>query len=51
VKGKEEYFKTKCRPAGVLHNVNAVMYFKFKLQFRNSKNYFSVIVNLHTGLW
>jgi hypothetical protein len=32
VKVKENYFKTKCMPAGVLFNVNAVICLKFKLQ-------------------
>ena len=49
----EKYLKTKCRPAGLLFNVNAMLYFKFKLQlqFRNNKNYSSIIVNLHTGTY
>jgi len=41
-KVKENYFKTKCMPAGILLNVNvdAVICLKFKLQleFRNNKN-------------
>jgi len=42
----EKYFKTKCTPAGLLFNVNAMLYFKFKLQlqFRNNKNYSSIIL-------
>jgi len=42
LEAKEKYFKTKYRPTGILRNVNAMIYFKFKLQlkFRN-KNYFS----------
>ena len=51
IKVKENYLKT-CRPAGILLNVNAMICFRFKLQlqFRNNKNYSSVIVNFHTGL-
>ena len=30
VKMKEKYFKTNYKPAGMLLNVNAVLYFKFK---------------------
>jgi hypothetical protein len=46
LKEKEIYFKTKYRPAGILHNVNAVICFELKLllKVRNNKNYFSVIV-------
>jgi hypothetical protein len=49
---KEKYFKTKYRPAGILLNVNVMIYFKFKLQLkcRNNKNDFSIIVKFHTGL-
>jgi hypothetical protein len=49
VKGKEKYFKKKCRSAGILLNVNAVIYLKFKLQlkFRNDKNCSPIIVNFH----
>jgi hypothetical protein len=49
---KEKYFKTKYRPAGILHNVNAMTYFIFKLElkFKNNKNYSSINVNFHTGL-
>jgi len=52
VKVKEDYFKTKPRPLGVLRNVNAVIYFTFKLQLKciNNKNYSPIIVYLHTGL-
>jgi hypothetical protein len=48
VKVKEKYFKTKYRPAGILCNVNAVIYFKLKLQlkFRNNKDYTSIIVTV-----
>jgi len=51
VKVKETYFKTQYRPADTLHNINAMIYFIFKLQlkFRN-ENYSSVILNFHTGL-
>ena len=51
VKVKVKYIKTKYRPAGMLLNVNAVLYlrFKLKLQFRNSKNYTCVAVNSSTG--
>ena len=43
VKVKENYFKVKCRPAGILLNVNGMIYFKFKLQlkFRYKKILFS----------
>jgi len=36
LKVKEKYFKTYYKPAGILLNVNAVLYFKFKkeLKFR-----------------
>ena len=34
VKVKEKYFKTKYRPADVLLNVNATMYFKLKLEIK-----------------
>jgi hypothetical protein len=46
-KMKENCFKTKYRHAGILLNVNAAIYFKFKLQlkFRNNENYASIIVN------
>jgi len=49
---KEKYFKTKYKPAGILLNVDVMIYFKFKLQLkcRNTKNYFSIIVNFHTDL-
>jgi len=52
VKVKEEYFKTKLRPLGILLNVNSMIYFTFKLQlkFRNNKNYSPIIMYLHTGL-
>jgi hypothetical protein len=40
-KSKEKYFKTKYMPAGIriLLNVKAMIYIKFKLQFRNNNNY------------
>jgi len=49
---KETFFKTKYRPVDILHDVNATIYFKFKLQFkfRNNKNYSYIILNFHTGL-
>jgi hypothetical protein len=39
-------------PAGILLNVNAMIYFKFELQlkFRNNKNYYFIIVNFPTDL-
>jgi hypothetical protein len=44
VKVKEKYLKTKYMAAGILLSVNAMIYFKFKLQlkFRNNKNYSSI---------
>jgi hypothetical protein len=30
----EKYFKIKDKPAGILLNVNATIYFKFKLQLK-----------------
>ena len=52
VKVNEKYLNTKYRPAGILLNVNAMMYFKFKVQlkFMSNRNYSSIIVNYHTGL-
>jgi len=52
VKVKEEYYKTKLRPLGILLNVNAMIYLTFKLQlkFSSNKNYSPIIVYLHTGL-
>ena len=49
---KKKYFKTKYMPAGILVNVNAMTYFKFKLQlkFGNNKKYSSIIVNFPTYL-
>ena len=49
VRVKEKYFKTKYRTAGLLHNVNSMTHFKFKLQlqFRINKNYSSLIVNFY----
>jgi hypothetical protein len=49
---KKIYINPKYRPAGILLNVKAIIYFKIKLQLkiRNNKNYFSIIVNLHTWL-
>jgi len=51
-KVKEKYYKTKYTPAGIFPSVNAMIYFKFKLQlkFRNNKNYSSIGINFHTGL-
>jgi hypothetical protein len=34
VKVKEKYFKTECSPEGILINVNATVYCKFKLIFK-----------------
>jgi len=52
VKMKEKHLKKNYRPAGILLNANATIYFKFKLQlqFINNKNYSSIIVNFHRGL-
>ena len=51
VKVKEKYFKTQYRPAGILLDVNAVMYFKVRLQLKFIiKNYPSTAVNFHAGL-
>jgi hypothetical protein len=52
VKLEKKSFKKKYRLAGILLNVNAMNYLKFKLQlkFRNDKNYSSIILNFHTGL-
>jgi len=51
VKVKEEYFKRKYRPAGILINVNAMIYFKGRLQLKfRIKNYSSTVVNFHAGL-
>jgi len=52
VKVKEKYYKTKYTPAGIFPSVNAMIYFKFKLQlkFRNNTNYYSIGTNFHTGL-
>jgi hypothetical protein len=49
VEVKEKYFKTKMR-ADISGNVNAMIYFKFKLllKFRNNANYCPVILNFHT---
>jgi len=48
---KEEYFKRKYRPAGILINVNAMIYFKGRLQLKfRIKNYSSTVVNFHAGL-
>jgi len=49
---EENYFKTKYMPAGILLNVNVIIYLKFKLQlkFRNTKKYSSIILNFHIGL-
>jgi hypothetical protein len=52
VKVKENYFRTKCMPAGILLNVKAVICLKCELQlkFRSNKNYSYIIVNFCTGL-
>jgi hypothetical protein len=52
VQVKENYFKTKDMPAGILLNVSVIIYLKFKLQLksRNTKNYSSIILNFHIGL-
>jgi hypothetical protein len=34
VKVKEKYFKKNYKPAGMLPDVNAVLYFKFKLELK-----------------
>jgi len=49
---KEKYFKIEYSPKGILFNVNATGYFKFKLQLKFGKNehYSSTILNFHTGL-
>jgi len=49
---KEEYFKIKYRPAGILHKYLAMIYFKWKLQltFRKKVKITHVIVCFHTGL-
>jgi len=49
---KENYFKTKYMSAGILLNVNVIIYLKFKLQLkcRNTKKYSSIILNFHIGL-
>jgi hypothetical protein len=42
---KDKYFRTKYRPASLLLNVNAIIYFKFKLNLKlGNKNYSSIIV-------
>jgi hypothetical protein len=53
VRVTEKHFKTECRSAGLLVNVNAILYFKFHLQlkFRNNKNYSSIFVNFQTGTY
>ena len=49
LKVKEKYFKTKRRPAGILLNINIMIYLKFKLQLKyRKKNFPSIIVNFHT---
>jgi Na+-transporting NADH:ubiquinone oxidoreductase subunit NqrF len=52
VKVKERYFKTKHRHAGILLNVNAIIYFIFELQlkFRDKDNCSSITANFHTAL-
>jgi len=51
LKVKVKYVKTKYRPAGILLNVNTMIYFrlKLKLRFRSNKNYSSVAVNSRAG--
>jgi hypothetical protein len=51
VKVKERYFKIKYRPAGILFNVNGMIYCKFKLQLKFiNKKYSPLIANFHAGL-
>jgi hypothetical protein len=52
VKVKEKYFKIFCRPAGILLNVNSVIYFKFelKLKIEINEKLLSIIVNHFTGI-
>jgi len=54
VRVNEKYFKRKYRPVDILLNVNAMIYFKIKLQlhlkFIKNKIYYSRTVNFHTGL-
>jgi len=52
VRVKKKHFKKKYRPVGLLINVNAMIYFKYKLdlKFRINKYYSSITVNFHTGL-
>ena len=51
VKVKEEYFKTKFRPAGMLLNCNAMICFEVRLQSKfRIKNYSSTVVNFHAVL-
>jgi hypothetical protein len=48
---KEKYFKSQYRPAGILLNVDATIYFQVKLQLKSGiKNYSSTFVNFHAGL-
>jgi len=49
-KSEEKYFKLKYRPADKVIHVNAIIYFKFKVQltFRNNNSYFSITVSVHT---
>jgi hypothetical protein len=50
-KVKEQYFRTKYRPVGILLKVNAMISSKCQLQLKfKNKNYASMIVNFHTGL-
>jgi len=44
LKVKENYFKAKYRPAEILLNFNAMIYFKFKLQLK-FRNYSFILVN------
>jgi hypothetical protein len=50
IKLMEKYSKIKYRPTGILYNVNAMIYFEFKLKlkFIKNKNYSSIIVNFHS---
>jgi hypothetical protein len=51
VKVKEKYFKTQYRPADILLNVKAMVYFKLKLLLKsiNSKNYAPIIAHFQPG--
>jgi hypothetical protein len=49
-KSEEKYFKLKYKPTGIVRNVNAMIYFQYKVQltFRNNNNCSSVTVSVHT---